>query len=336
MMKWKLLLLKMLIQAYPIMADEKPIPEPFAVVVNHRHEALALAEKISSKPVVITFDSSKAEVENAIAYTNSDCILVFPQLVGGKMPRSIKAQGNMSSLMEAPGKGIITLFAFEKSVPEEYRYGMTQLIITDVNDPILKKDLCTKSDYLLTAFRKYGEIPNKLRGYEWLYLSAAFLYPFLQRSGEAEAYPDIVKTANLWAQEIEQLKDIDSTVDMILEQLCDYFTHEALGITIEMKKDTRVDEQQLNSLVFLANPKIFISTAKYRELLKRTGIPVSYDAVNAVLKERGILVAGNGSVGFTSKMNYYNTEGNFKRHQMVLLDASKIEVDDGITLADKM
>ena len=123
---------------------------------------------------------------------------------------------------------------------------------------------------------------------------------------------------------------------MILELMCDYFTHEALNITIEMKKDTRVDEQQRNSFVFLANPKIFISTAKYRELLKRTGIPVSYDAVNAVLKERGILVAGNGSTGFTSKMNYYNTEGNFKRHQMVLLDASKIEVDDGITLADKM
>lgn len=68
MMKWKLLLLKMLIQAYPIIADEKPIPDPFAVVVNHRHEALALAEKISPKPVVITFDSSKAEVENAIAW----------------------------------------------------------------------------------------------------------------------------------------------------------------------------------------------------------------------------------------------------------------------------
>ena len=48
------------------------------------------------------------------------------------------------------------------------------------------------------------------------------------------------------------------------------------------------------------------------------------------------IVAGNGSTGFTSKMNYYNTEGNFKRHQMVLLDASKIEVDDGITLADKL
>lgn len=336
MMKWKLLLLKMLIQAYPIMADKGLIPEPFAVIVNHRHEALTLAEKISSKPVVISFDSSKAEVENAIAYTNSNCILVFPQLIGGKMPRSIKAQGNMSSLMEAPGKGVITLFAFEKSVPEAYRDSITQLIITDADDPILKKDLGTQSDDLLTAFRKYGEIPNKLRGYEWLYLSAAFLYPFLQRLGDNENYPEIVRTAHLWAQEIEQLKDIDSTVDMILEQLCDYFTHEALGITIEMKKDTRVDEQQLNSLVFLANPKIFISTAKYRELLKRTGIPVSYDAVNAVLKERGILVAGNGSVGFTSKMNYYNTEGNFKRHQMVLLDASKIEVDDGITLADKM
>ena len=216
MMKWKLLLLKMLIQAYPIMADKGLIPEPFAVIVNHRHEALTLAEKISSKPVVISFDSSKEEVENAIEYTNSNCILVFPQLVGGKMPRSIKAQGNMSSLMEAPGKGIITLFAFEKSVPEEYRYGMTQLIITDVNDPILKKDLCTKSDYLLTAFRKYGEISNKLKGYEWLYLAAAFLYPVLQRLGEAEAYPEIVKTAKLWVHELEQMKDIETTVDMIL------------------------------------------------------------------------------------------------------------------------
>ena len=182
------------------------------------------------------------------------------------------------------------MFAFEKSVPEEYRYGMTQLIITDVNDPILKKDLCTKSDYLLTAFRKYGEISNKLKGYEWLYLAAAFLYPVLQRLGEAEAYPEIVKTAKLWVHELEQMKDIETTVDMILELMCDYFTHEALNITIEMKKDTRVDEQQLNSFVFLANPKIFISTAKYRELLKRTGIPVSYDAVNAVLKERGILL----------------------------------------------
>lgn len=336
MMKWKLLLLKMLIQAYPIMADKGLIPEPFAVIVNHRHEALTLAEKISSKPVVISFDSSKAEVENAIEYTNSDCILVFPQLVGGKMPRSIKAQGNMLSLLDSPEKGIITLFAFEKSVPEEYRDCMTQLIITDVDYPILKKNLGAQSDDLLTAFGKYGEISNKLKGYEWLYLAAAFLYPVLQRLGEAEAYPEIVKTAKLWVHELEQMKDIETTVDMILELMCDYFTHEALNISIEMKKDTRVDEQQLNSLVFLANPKIFISTAKYRELLKRTGIPVSYDAVNAVLKERGILVAGNGSVGFTSKMNYYNTEGNFKRHQMVLLDASKIEVDDGFTLADKM
>ena len=336
MMKWKLLLLKMLIQAYPIMADKGLIPEPFAIVVNHRNEALTLAKKISSKPVVISFDSSKANVENAITYTNSDCILVFPQLVGGKMPRSIKAQGNMSSLMEAPGKGVITLFAFEKSVPEEYRDDMTQLIITDVDDPILKKNLCTQSDDLLTAFRKYGEISNMSRGYEWLYLSAAFLYPVLQRLGDKEHYPEIVRTAHLWAREIEQLKDIDSTVDMILEQLCDYFTHEALNITVELKKDTRVDEQQLDSHVFFDNPKIFISTAKYRDLLKRTGIPVSYDAVNAVLKERGILVTGNGSTGFTSKMNYYNTEGNFKRHQMVLLDASKIEVDDGITLADNI
>ena len=29
------MLLKMLIQAYPIMADEKPIPEPFAVFTLH-------------------------------------------------------------------------------------------------------------------------------------------------------------------------------------------------------------------------------------------------------------------------------------------------------------
>ena len=174
MMKWKLLLLKMLVQAYPIMAYKGLIPEPFAVVVNHRNEALTLAEKISSKPVVISFDSSKAEVENAIAYTNSNCILVFPKFVGGKVPRSIKAEGNMSSLMGAPRKGVITLFAFEKSVPEEYRCGMMQLIITDVDDPILKGDLGAQSDDLLVAFRKYGEISNKVSGYEWLYLSAAF------------------------------------------------------------------------------------------------------------------------------------------------------------------
>ncbi len=158
----------------------------------------------------------------------------------------------------------------------------------------------------------------------------------MQRSGDKEYYPEIVRTAHLWAQEIDQLKDMDSTVDMILEQLCDYFTYEALNITIEMKKDTQVDERQLNSLVFFDDPKIFISTAKYRELLKRTGIPISYNAVSAILSERSILVTGNGSNGFTSKMNYYNTEGKSKRHQMVLLDASKIEIDDGITLADKM
>ena len=326
----------MLIQTYPIMADKGMIPKPFAVIANNRKEALALAKIISSEPVVVSFDSSKAEVENAIAYTNSNCILVFPQLVGGKMPRSINAQGKMSSLLDAPEKGVITLFAFEKSVPEDYRYGMTQLIITYVDDPILKKNLGAKSDDLLTAFGKYGEISNKLKGYEWLYLAAAFLYPVLQRLGEAGAYPEIVKTAKLWVHELEQMKDIETTVDMILELMCDYFTHEALGITVEMKKDTRVDERQINSCVFLANPKIYISTSKYRELLKRTGIPVSYEAVSAVLSERGILVTGNGSTGFTSKMNYYDTKGQFKRHQMVLLDASKIEVDDGITLADRI
>ena len=330
MMKSKLMLFKMLIQTYPIMADKGMITKPFALVVENRSEALSLVRSVSRNPVIITSDSSKVEVQNALCYTNSDAILIFPQLAGGKTPRSVKFEENISKLLQASQQGIIVLLAFETSVPKSYIPSVTRIVIKDDNDLLLKQDMFPGNEDWSVAFTKYGEIQNKVKDYEWLYLSTAFLYPVLCRMGKESLYLDIVNTAHDWVHEMELFKDSNGLVSLFCEYISDYI--ENFAELFMLSGRVSLSEEELERKVCIKQHYLYLTQNQFEQALKEFCNEFTASNVKYLLRDANVLCPDSNK-GFLSQMRYFDSSGNGHRPYRLRFDMQSITVDDG-TLYD--
>lgn len=158
---------------------------------------------------------------------NFGVIFVYPEPHIENSNRSSKQQDKIESILDGVDfqkANALVIFVFEGKMPDKYRDQLSYLRIhdKDFECPLLQWYPIPRADQLQLTIDKYRQIADKITGYEWLYMSAALLYPVLLNAEKEELYPDILQEAHEWAKELEQFKNYDMLVDRLVESISDY------------------------------------------------------------------------------------------------------------------
>ncbi len=332
------LLLKSAAQNIPIFNYYDIPVKPLAIVVKNRDEIPFIAKKFSCQSMIVNTSTSLEHVKGMISYKNMGFSFIVPQSIDGKMPRSVKQMEKFDLILNTVinskkmnAVNAVVIFVFEGKIPKIYKHKLTQIMLSDIDNPLLNKDLVPKTEQISLAFDKFEDISDKVKGYEWVYLSAAFLYPVLLNIGRKSEYPKIVAAAHDMVKEMEAFKNSDSIVEMVLNSLVDYITNTANKV--KLVRRVSYSEKELEKFVCIRRNFLYMTSEQFDSILNQFDNIVQINELKEMLSNRGILL-GDSASGYSLRMNYTDSCGNSYRPHRYKIDMQCISAEDGRTLYD--
>ncbi|MBQ5558883.1 MAG: hypothetical protein IIT46_03785, partial [Lachnospiraceae bacterium] len=204
----RLLLLKVAAVNAPIL-NHCNIPLPPLALVQRSDQAVSrLTRKLSLPPSAVSnieYTTSKSDVKRILNRHNLGVIFVYPEPHIENSNRSSKQQDKIESILDGVNfqrVNALVIFIFGGKIPDKYRQlSYLRIHEGDFEYSLLKGYPVPEADQIQLALDKYGQIADRIIGYEWLYMSAALLYPVLLNAEKEELYPDILQEAHEWAKE---------------------------------------------------------------------------------------------------------------------------------------
>ncbi len=318
----RLLLLKVAAVNAPILNHYNiPIP-PLAMIQRDDQYVTRFTKKLSLPPSAVSYikySTPLSDVQRILDRHNLGVIFVYPEPHIERSNRSSRQQDKIESILDDVDfqrVNALVIFVFEGKMPDKYR-DLSYLRIHDVDfeSPLLQGYPVPKADQIRLALDKYGQIAGRITGYEWLYMSAALLYPVLLNAEKEELYPDILQEAHEWALELEQLKNYDMLIDRLVESISSYI--EALDSDDFYRISGRVEltKAEIEAKVCIKGAYLYF-TYKQLEAAIRDDIE-GFDLTFALelLRDSDILRPDKGK-GFQSQMIYYAAGGKCRPYRL--------------------
>ena len=307
----RLLLLKVAAVNAPILNHYNIHLPPFALVQRKDQNVSRLTSMLSLPPSAVSYikySTPLSDVKRILDRHNLGVIFVYPEPHIEGSNRSSKQQDKIESILDGVDfqrVNALVIFVFEGKMPDKYR-DLSYLRIHDVDfeSPLLQGYPVPKADQIRLALDKYGQIGDKIIGYEWLYMSAALLYPVMLNVKKEDLYPDILQEAHEWALELEQLKNYDMLIDRLVESISSYI--EALDSDDFYRISGRVEltKAEIEAKVCIKGAYLYL-TSEHLEAAIRDDIE-GFDLQFALelLRDRGILCPDKDRRGFQAQLIY--------------------------------
>ena len=213
-------------------------------------------------------------------------------------------------------------------MPDKYRQlSYLRIHEGDFEYSLLKGYPVPEADQIQLALDKYGQIADRIIGYEWLYMSAALLYPVLLNAEKEELYPDILQEAHEWAKELEQFKNYDMLVDRLVESISYYL--EALDSNVFYKIRGRVTLTKAEIEVKVCIKGIYLYlTSEHLEAAIRDDME-GFDLQFALelLRDRDILCPDKGK-GYQAQLIYRDAAGTKCRPYRLRFNIGRLFTDE--------
>ena len=330
----RLLLLKAAAVNAPILNHYNiPFP-PLAFIQRDNQTVSRLTSMLSLPPLAVShieYTTPLSDVQRILDRHNLGVIFVYPEPHIERSNRSSRQQDKIESILDGVDfqrVNALVIFAFEGKMPDKYR-DLSYLRIHDVDfeSPLLQGYPVPKADQIRLALDKYGQIAGKITGYEWLYMSAALLYPVLLNAEKKELYPDILQEAREWAMELEQFKNYDMLVDRLVESLSDYL--ETLDSDAFYKICGRVTltKAEIEAKVCIKGAYLYL-TSEHLEAAIRDDIE-GFDLQFALelLRDRDILCPDKGK-GYQAQLIYRDAAGTKCRPYRLRFNIGRLFTDE--------
>lgn len=330
----RLLLLKVAAVNAPIL-NHCNIPLPPLALVQRSDQAVSrLTRKLSLPPSAVSnieYTTSKSDVKRILNRHNLGVIFVYPEPHIENSNRSSKQQDKIESILDGVNfqrVNALVIFIFGGKIPDKYRQlSYLRIHEGDFEYSLLKGYPVPEADQIQLALDKYGQIADRIIGYEWLYMSAALLYPVLLNAEKEELYPDILQEAHEWAKELEQFKNYDMLVDRLVESISYYL--EALDSNVFYKIRGRVTLTKAEIEVKVCIKGIYLYlTSEHLEAAIRDDME-GFDLQFALelLRDRDILCPDKGK-GYQAQLIYRDAAGTKCRPYRLRFNIGRLFTDE--------
>ena len=166
-----------------------------------------------------------------------------------------------------------------------------------------------EADQIQLALDKYGQIADRIIGYEWLYMSAALLYPVMLNAEKEELYPDILQEAHEWVMELEQFKNYDMLVDRLVEGISDYLENLDSDVFYKICGRVTLTKAEIEEKVCIKGAYLFFTYEHLKAALRDDIEDFDLQFTLDLLKDRGVLCPDKDRRGFQAIMRYYDIVG---------------------------
>ena len=331
----RLLLLKVAAVNAPILNHYNISLPPFAMVQRGDQAVSRLTRKLSLPPSAVShieYTAPISDVQRILDRLNLGVIFVYPEPHIEGSNRSLKQQDKIESILDGVDfqrVNALVIFVFEGKMPDKYRDQLSYIRIygEDFECPLLQGYPVPQGDQIQLALDKYGQIADRIIGYEWLYMSAALLYPVLLNAEKEELYPDILQEAHEWAKELEQFKNYDMLVDRLVESISYYL--EALDSNVFYKIRGRVTLTKAEIEVKVCIKGIYLYlTSEHLEAAIRDDME-GFDLQFALelLRDRDILCPDKGK-GYQAQLIYRDAAGTKCRPYRLRFNIGRLFTDE--------
>ena len=330
----RLLLLKVAAVNAPILNHYNISLPPFAMVQRGDQAVSRLTRKLSLPPSAVShieYTAPISDVQRILDRLNLGVIFVYPEPHIEGSNRSSKQQDKIESILDGVNfqrVNALVIFIFGGKIPDKYRQlSYLRIHEGDFEYSLLKGYPVPEADQIQLALDKYGQISDKTIGFEWLYMSAALLYPVLLNANKEELYPAILQEAHEWAKELEQFKNYDILVDRLVESISDYL--DTLDSDAFYKICGRVDltKSEIEAKVCIKGAYLYLTSEHLEAAIRDDMEGFDLQFALELLRDRDILCPDKGK-GYQAQLIYRDAAGTKCRPYRLRFNIGRLFTDE--------
>ena len=315
---------------------------PIALIFKEWKDHVAYVNTFSPEPKIISGSTSVDEAYSYLEEANSEPVFVIPlmengrQARSGKMDKKIDAAFCAAQMHKVDGKPAYAAIymLFHKLVPKEYKSGVFEIHIDSQTSysyfPI--ESLLPSPDQISLVQEEFTRITDKIPGIEWLYISAAFLYPRLKEAGRLDIYQNLLNEIPKM-EELSALYQEDSDItEMTLERLLDFAFEEGFQNHIKLPHVPEdISDDEIKKTAFYTNNSLFIHNNLFQAIMNPLMKCIPETMIKSCLDQSGILISDKGS--YTTKIRNCSNP-NVKNKRMLRFDIQKIQMQGKPSMRD--
>lgn len=316
---------------YPIMFElGLTLKRPIAIVVDEIDNAVTVAKQISPSPVLIDLAMKTSHVKEEIWMSYSRGIFVMmPELI----PKSSKFQEKIAiafgvsatGVMEGNNCSTAVFLVFSKAVPNSYKDKVFEVHIGALPElspmEIVEKSV-PKNEELSVVYDKLQSIEEHDPKVNALLSAAAFLYP--QMTAESD-YQMAIDKARKLCEDAENYRDTDGIVELFLDLLYKMAEESVLSPVYILPNLDEEATENLRKGLFLKADNLYMHDDLFASLASAVQNLVGINALKSALLSHGVIHADSGGCTYTTKMSFFDEQGNSKRIRMMRFSLSSID-----------
>ena len=324
----KIMLLASYCLNYPVLAKlGKTLKKPVALVFAEAGDAVAFANLISPAPIIVDAPMKVLQTQKLIRRANSQGVfMLMPEM----KTTSVKFQEKMEASIGAARNNMINgeqcstavFFMFSKFVPDEFRDTVFEIHVGGLRS-------LGKIDFLNQIVPEPNELElvfDKMKDFEGedseeraLLCAGAFLYPQI---ADTNAYQRVVEAVKKLCEAADCYRDANGIVELFSDLMYKLAEDGCLSPVFILPELDEEGEQKLFTGIYLKGDIFYIHERNFKSLVCGMGDGITINAMKSALLKKGILITDKG--GYTTKMGYCNSKGEFKRERMMKFSISAI------------
>lgn len=316
---------------YPILCElGLTLNQPIALVVDEIDNAVTVAKRISPAPVLIdsAMKTSHVKEEIKMAYSRGVFVLM-PELI----PKSSKFQEKIAiafgvsatSVMDRNTCTTAVFLMFSKVVPAMYKDKVFEVHIDELPElsPLEVMDkVVPMGAELSVVYDKLQLIEEHAPKVNALLSAAAFLYP--QMTAESD-YQMAIDKARKLCEDAENYRDTDGIVELFLDLLYKLAEESLLSPVYLLPNLDEEGTENLRNGLFLKADHLYMHDELFASLAREVQNVVGINALKSALLSHGVIHADSGGYTYTTKMSFFDEQGNSKRVRMMRFSLSSID-----------
>lgn len=318
---------------YPILRElGLTLNQPIAIVVDEIDNAVTVAKQISPSPVLIDSAMKISHVKEEIRMAYSRGIFVMmPELI----PKSSKFQEKIAIAFGVSATGVMegntcstaVFLVFSKAVPNSYKDKVFEVHIgafPELSSMEIVEKSVPKNEKLSVVYDKLQSIEEHDPKVNALLSAVAFLYP--QMAEKSDYQMAIDKTRKL-CEDAENYRDTDGIVELFLDLLYKLAEESLLSPVYILPNLDEEGTENLRRGLFLKADNLYMHEELFSSLASKVQNVVGVNALKSALLSHGVIHADSGGCTYTTKMGFFDEQGNSKRVRMMRFSISSIECE---------
>lgn len=316
---------------YPILRElGLTLNQPIAVVVDEIDNVVSVAKQISPSPVLIDSAMKISQIKEEVGSAYSRGVfMMMPEMI----PNSAKFQEKFAivfgvsatGLMEGTSCSTAVFLLFSKVVPAEYKDKVFEIHIDalpELTSLELMEKAVPKAETLSVVYDKLEALEEHDTKANVLSSVAAFLYPQLS---EASDYQMLIDKARKLCEDAENYRDSDGTVELFLDVLYKMAEEVMLPPVYILPNLDEEGVDNLRNSLFLKADNLYMHEELFSSFASKVQNVVGVNALKSALLSHGVIHPDSGGCTYTTKMGFFDEQGNSIRVRMMRFSISSIE-----------